>query len=99
MQELLSSQIGAAGISVYIIQWLKNAAKIPVVTQSSDKVNRILSALLAAVAVVGIQVQFDQAGGVLTITGLTLASVVTLGWNWIVQIVLQEVVYKGAVKK
>jgi membrane-associated HD superfamily phosphohydrolase len=99
MQEMLSSQIGAAGLSVYAIQWLKNTNKIAWVGAGTDKLNRVLSALLAALSVVGVSVQFDQTAGVLTISGLTVASVVALGWNWVTQFVFQEVIYRSAVKK
>jgi len=99
MNELISSQIGAAGISVYLIQWLKNTTKLPWINDATNQLNRWLSAFLAALAVVGIHVEFDQTVGILTVTGLTIAAVVPLAWNFITQFVLQEVIYRGAVKK
>jgi hypothetical protein len=99
VNDLFGSQIGAAGVAVYIIEWLKAQPRLKWITASTDRLNRLLSALLAALATVGIQTQFDPASGTLTITGLSLASILSLLWSWLVQFVLQELVYKGAVKK
>lgn len=98
-EAVLGTQISAAGIAVYLIQWLKNTNKIPWVSASTDKLNRVLSVILAALATVGVNVQFDQAAGSLLITGLSLTTALTLGWKLVEQFVFQELIYRGAAKK
>lgn len=99
MQETLGPQIGAAGVAVWLIQWLKSTKLAPFIHEGTDKLNRVLSALIAALATVGIHVEFDQTGGVLTVTGLTLSAALPLVWSYLQQLVMQEVIYRSAVKK
>ena len=99
MNEALGSQVGAAGLAVFLIEWLKSHPSLKWITATTDRLNRFLSALLAALATVGIAAQFDAQQGVLVISGLQLSSILTLLWNFVIQWVLQETIYKGAVKK
>lgn len=98
MDDMFGSQVGAAGLAVYVIQWLKNNPKLSWISSSTDRLNRVLSALLAALATVGIRISFDAVSGVLTVSGLELGTILSLLWNWVIQLILQEILYKGAVK-
>ena len=98
MEDQLISQFTASGIAVWLIQKIKAAKWLPFITDETNGFNRTLAALLATLSTVGIVFTYDPAGA-LTITGLTLANGVMLAWKVAGSLVMQEIIYRGAVKK
>ena len=90
----LPALLSTSALTVAIIQWMKNSALpwLGFVNHDSPGVNRTLAWLAAVISGVGIHYKYDPAVGALTITGLTLATVVTAGvsaaksygFNWLV---------------
>lgn len=94
MQQMVVGYIGAAGL-----QWLKRQKWFPLVSNASATwVQRVFSALVATAAASGIAYSWDNTAGVLTITGLTAASLLHFGWDVIQQFVAQHLAYHVGVK-
>lgn len=98
MEQLLQNQVGIGFVVVWLLQKAKTASWFPLVNAGTDKFNRFLSALAAAAATIGITWQYDPTGGVLTVSGLTLASVGSFLMTFISQGAIQEGLYRGLFK-
>lgn len=94
----LTSQFVLASVVSWIIQWVKDHPGLEWMDQYTPRLNRAVSILLAAVAVLGLQWTYDAVTGTLIVTGLTVTSITTAGWEWFKQFVLQETVYRAAFK-
>ena len=99
MEQQVISQVVAAWIVTQLVQMLKKWRDIPWMTARTDSINRVVGAVMAFFASVGIAFSFDAEAGTLLITGLTWGTVVTIFWTWVQQVVLQQIVYRGAVKE
>lgn len=94
--DILLTQFTAGGLAVWLINKLKGyMLQIGIVQDMVSKISRIVAALLAALATVGISATFDPTAGVLTVAGLTWAGIGTALWEWLKQYVLQTVLWKG----
>ncbi len=98
MHDLIGGQITGSAIIVYLLQVLKNWRWFSWLDATTDRRNRIVAIALAGLTALGIHAQFDATGGVLTITGLTLAGIADGLWDWIRSFVIQELIYRGVIK-
>lgn len=94
------SSVTVAAIGVAFIQWVKKSKWFPWATMETAKLNRILSALYAVVAAVGIHLAWNH-GAVpgsymLEVTGLTVMGVAMGIWGVLKAFVLQELIYRTA---
>jgi len=96
--ELLTSQVTAAYIIAAMLQWLKTKAWFPFVQENMATLNRSFAAIIAFIASIGIHYTFDAELGVLTITGLTTATILHGSWAAIQQFAMQQFMYKGVIK-
>lgn len=62
-------------------------------------VKAVFAAIVAAANVVGVSFALDGAAGTLLVSGLDQAKIVTLGVTFLFSWVIQEAVYRGAIKK
>ena len=92
-----TATITASAMSVYIIQRLKNAKWFKLLTPNTKYLNIAASLFAAAIAATGIHYTFDSQAGTLTITGLTLAGILTAVWTWAKSFVLNEIIYQGTI--
>lgn len=97
--ELLTSQLTTAYMISALLQWLKNKPWFPFTNINTAALNRATAMALAFITAVGLHYTFDAEGGVLTITGLTVANIAHTAWASVQQYALQQGVYKGLVKK
>lgn len=95
----LSSHLTSGAVIVYLIEWLKRTRLAPWISDYTGTLNRVTSALLAAIAVLGITWAYDAATGDLVIHNLRLATILVFAWEWAKQFVLQQVLYDGIVQK
>lgn len=94
------SQLTVSTIIVWVIERLKGASWFPVLTvESTERFKRIIGAIFAGLAAVGVTYSYDPNLGVLTIKGLTLTSIVGFLWAWLQNFIVQQGVYHGVVKK
>lgn len=98
MDQLLQNQVGIGFLVVWLIQRAKAAGWLKFVNDDTGKLNRFLSALAATLAAVGITVHYDPSGGVLTLTGLTLANAIAFVSTLLSQGAIQEVLYQVGFK-
>jgi len=92
---LLTNQVVVSSIIVALLQHVKKASWFPWLTAETEKLNRVVAVLLSFLAAVGVHASFTN--HTLTITGLSLVSILTLGWNWIVSFVIQQGIFKATV--
>lgn len=95
----IMSQVTVSAIVVWLLEKLKVAPWFPAFSeQSTATTKKVIGALVAAAAAIGISYNYDPTGGVLTVKGLTLSSMTSFGWTWIQNFVMQQLVYHGVVK-
>lgn len=93
-EQLSGDNVIIAILASYVIQFLKNspAKWLSLFTNQHPGILRGFSALIAALSTAGIYYTFD--GGVLTITGLTVANIVGFTFNAVAQFVMQHSAFK-----
>jgi len=89
-------------VAAWLIQNLKTS-KLPGLGWISEKTpatTRLISVLAAALTAAGMAVDWTAAGAThtLTVTGISVASALTFGWNVLKNWVFQTVAYKAAFK-
>ena len=102
MNPALGDQLTASAVVVFLMQWAKNATWFPFIQKETAALNRIVAVAMAAVSTLGVNYTWvHPSPGVWTITftGVTLAGITGAGWAWLKQFAVQELIYRGAVKK
>ena len=87
------TQLAIAAISSWAIERMTRAAWFPVIKQESTaKVKRAFSWMVAALAGAGIGLSstFDAGTLTVTITGLSVATVIHFLWDIVTQVAMQE---------
>lgn len=82
---------------VYVIQWLKSKPWFPLVGYDTEKLNSIVTTVVAFLAGVGIFVTFDKVAGVLTISGLTPANLYHALSHFAAQWAAQKIMYRNLI--
>ena len=98
----LPSQIGLAAAASYAIQFLKDSPKFSWISQHTSGLNRALAVVTSLIAAVGVNYTYthpNEGTFVITLTGLSLASVGHYAWAWFVQFALQQGYFKAVVKQ
>lgn len=95
----LTAHITTGAAIVYIIEWMKRSRLTPWLDIDTGTLNRITSALLAAIAAIGINWQYDPLidGGTLIIKGLSWTAVGMGAWEWFKQFTMQQLIFDGIV--
>ena len=78
---LLSSQLGAAAASAYILNWMKDSAKIPWISAHTTQINKLVRAGMAIAATIGISFAWNPTEGTLLISGVHLVTILQGGWH------------------
>ena len=99
MEQQVLSQIVVAWVVTQAVQWAKRASGLPWISAKTDTLNKIVGIVLAFFSSLGIIFTFDPQAGTLLVTGLTLTTLLTGIWTWVQQVVLQQIIYRGAVKE
>ncbi len=98
MDQLLQNQIGIGFLVVWLLQRAKAAGWLKFINDDTGKLNRFLSALAATAATVGMTAHYDPSGGVLTLSGLTVANAASFLSTLLSQGAIQEVLYRAGFK-
>jgi len=97
---VVATQITLASISVAALQWLKSTRFFPWATQETARFNRFLAVITSGIAALGVHLSWQSGTEtgtyIVTITGATIGGVAAMGWVWIKQFVMQELVYRTA---
>ena len=82
---LITTQVGAAAASSYILNFVQRWRKIPWVTSHTAGINMVIRGALALVATIGISWQWNAADHTLLISGLSLMAILHGCWSWFTQ--------------
>ena len=101
-QEFLS-QLTSAAVVVYALQWLKRSTLFPWITMESERLNRLLAGVGAAISAAGVHFAFAVAENtsgtyVITISGLSLLNVLHGLWHVVNQFAIQQLAFDAVVK-
>lgn len=81
------------------MEWLKRHPSLSLISESTARgMQRLMGVLLAAAAALGVHYTYDATAGRLIIDGLTIAGLWTVATETVRSFVLQELVYRTAVK-
>ena len=95
----LTAHLTTGAVVVYFIELLKKSRWATVLTPDTRALNRIASAMLAAVASFGINWSYDPVVGQLVVTGLTWSMIMMSAWEFLKQFVVQQLIFDGVVAK
>ena len=95
---LLAHQGVWALFASLVIEYLKNSKWMPLITNETAKLNRILAVAASGLAAAGVHSAFDHTTGVLTITGLTVAGISTGVREWVRTWIIQEIGYQNLIR-
>jgi len=93
----LSSQAAIAIISSYGIQYLKGQPWFPFLKANAQKLNTMVTAIIAALAGLGVAITFNE--GTLMVTGLTLANLGHIVSHFLEQWAFQHAAYQGLINR
>jgi hypothetical protein len=99
MQDLVISQVTLSAVSVVVMQWIKGSKLFPFITATTDKLNKVVAAVLAGVTAIGVHYTYDATTATLTVVGLSWAALGHAAWHWLQSYAFQETIYKGAFHK
>jgi hypothetical protein len=97
-QSVVMTHVTAAGLSVALIQWLKNSNRFPWVTREKGRLLRVLAIIASAIGAVGISYTWHPDARQLVFTLPTLAGLVAMLIAWVKSFIVQEIVYRITAK-
>jgi hypothetical protein len=97
-QSIVMTHVTAAGLSVAVIQWLKNSPYFPWITAERDRLLRGIAILTAAIGAVGVTWTWHPDARELIFKIPTLAVFFGMLAAWVKSFVMQELVYRATVK-
>lgn len=99
MEMDLSNQVALSSVVVWLLQWAKKSALVPVFSEdTARRIQIAVGALAALVATLGIGYAFDYEAGTLTITGLSTATIVPALIDSGKAFIYQQLIYHGVAK-
>ena len=99
VSNIFVTQLTSSGITVFLMQKLKNAKWFPLLQHGSATMSRIFSAIAAAAVAVGINYTWNPQTRGLLITIPTVSALLLGAWHWVNQFALNEMVYQTTVNK
>lgn len=93
------TQVHTGAVIVYLLQKIKTSKYFPWINAQSSRLNRWVAIIASAAAALGIHASFNHQAGVLTITGLTVASIAQFAGKWLQGFIYQELIYQATIKQ
>ena len=94
----IMTHLTTGAVVVYLIQWLKAIPQFRWISADSGVVNRVVSAIAAAMIAFGISITGDASTG-WAITIPSLAMLAGSAWEFVKQFMVQQVLYDGVAQK
>lgn len=97
MYEPLAGQLGAAFTAVGVIEWLKKSHLFPWLTCDTEKLNRVVSLVVAGVASLGVTINTVgtwTSGSTITIVVPPANAILEAAYRFAIQVGLQKSIYK-----
>ena len=88
------TQFSASAVVVWGLNLLKKSAWCPFISFESDKLNRLIAVVASILIGLGIHAEFDQAAGILTVTGLTAQGLVHNSLACVESFVTQQCLFR-----
>jgi hypothetical protein len=99
---VFSTQVTLSGLSVLLIQSLKNSSWATWFNRNSDKLNKAASGVLALLAAIGIHMSWTHGAlpgtYMMEISGVTLYGIAAGVWAVTKSLVMNELLYRGTIK-
>lgn len=95
--ELLVSTL-VSTLTPFLLERIK-WSRLPFLDPLKPTLNRVMAALTAMVTALGVTISYDAAAGTLTVTGLGLESVATAGVSFVVNLAVQQTIYRTAIDR
>lgn len=99
MENDLTAHFTTAAMVVYVVEWLKSTQWFPWLTADTKNLNRAVNCVAAALVAIGINWSFDSTAGTLVITGLTEQALVHGAYEFMKQLMAQQVLFDGIVAR
>lgn len=93
------TQLTSAGVSVALINWLKNSPYFPWIEKEKTNLLRVVAVITSAVTAAGIHYTWSPESRQLVFTLPTLAGLWAFGVAWVKSFVVQEMTYQATRKK
>jgi hypothetical protein len=99
---VLSTQITLSGLSVMLIQMLKDSKWATLFHRESDRLNKVASIIAAVLSAIGIHWTWTHGAlpgqYMMQVSGLTPAGIASGVWAITKSLVLNELIYRGTAK-
>ncbi len=99
MDEVFGDQLVVAALGAWLIERLKHSKYFPLISTETEKLNKLFSGFVAALATAGILVTTTWDAGshtfVFSVTNLTVGAVASFLWHWAGQYIYLKFAYKG----
>ena len=92
------TQLTSAGVSVALINWLKNSPYFPWIEKEKTNLLRVAAVVTSAVTAAGIHYTWSPESRQLVFTLPTLAGLWAFGVAWVKSFVVQEMTYQATRK-
>lgn len=92
------TQITSAGLSVALINYVKNSAYFPWIGKAQTNLLRVVAAVTSAITAAGIHYTWSPESRQLVFTLPTLAGMFAFGVAWVKSFVVQEITYQATKK-
>lgn len=89
------TQLTSAGVSVALINWLKNSPYFPWIEKEKTNLLRVVAVITSAVTAAGIHYTWSPESRQLVFTLPTLAGLWAFGVAWVKSFVVQEMTYQA----
>ena len=91
----ISTQLGAAALVSFALNWLKQSSWFPWITAETEKLNRLVMIAGAGLATLGISVHCDWTNHNCLVSGLDAHTVIAGFWMWCQQIAITHGWYRA----
>jgi len=95
-ENVLATSLTLGTIASGVLAYLKSAKWAPWFNKHSAAINHAFMLVTSAAGAIGISATWDAANHTLTIAGLSLATILHGGWEWLKQWSVQYLVHRGA---
>lgn len=99
LDNVVMSQVTAAGVGVALIQWFKNSPYFPWITKEKANLLRVAAVITSGLATIGISYTWNPEGRQLIFHIPTIGGIAAFGWEWIKSFVFQEITYQATAAK
>lgn len=89
------TQLTSAGVSVALINWLKNSPYFPWIEKEKTNLLRVVAGVTSAITAAGIHYTWSPESRQLIFTLPTLAGLFAFGVAWVKSFVVQEITYQA----